>query len=324
MVARRLLMSSDSGAGAAASRDAQRLPSRSAVDREAEFALISLARLHASGMNAVRSGDATGLLRDTLEAVMGLSGADFGSAHVVDPDTKRLTVASYQGRLHGLVVLCDPDGDPDGVTQTALRHGGTVIVDDVESSTLLGEATRAGLISGDARAIHSVTTPAAGGEALGVMSIFFCKPRRLTDAQAEVVGVLVRHAADFLEHGRAHRALEARCAFEREARLRAESACSHKDEFLAVLSHELRQPLAATLPAIEVQKHGESPEHRQKAMTIIEEQLRQLTRLVEDLTDLSHINRGTFQLRKHRIDLRSILRQAVDMTRAQFESKRHD
>ena len=93
-------------------------------------------------------------------------------------------------------------------------------------------------------------------------------------------------------------------------------------DMLAMLSHELRQPLAAAVSALEVQKRSISPERRERAGRVIAQQLQQMMRLVDDLRDATLLARGTFPLRRERVDLRVIVREALEMTRARFEQKR--
>jgi signal transduction histidine kinase len=137
------------------------------------------------------------------------------------------------------------------------------------------------------------------------------------------VDIFARQAADFIEDSRSREALRKLCANEQEARARADAANRRKDQFLATLSHELRQPLSAALPALEVQKRSLRPERRERAAEVIEQQLHHIARLVEDLSDVSHIARGIVDLRRERLDLRFIVRQALDMTMPLIDARRH-
>ncbi len=104
---------------------------------------------------------------------------------------------------------------------------------------------------------------------------------------------------------------------------RAESATRLVDEFLATLAHELRQPLAAALAAIEIQKHSPQRDRQERARQVIEQQVRYIARLVGDLSEVSRISRGTIELRRERIDIRAVVREAVLMTESLFERRRH-
>ena len=76
-----------------------------------------------------------------------------------------------------------------------------------------------------------------------------------------------------------------------------------KDEFLALLGHELRNPLAALSTTINLLKKGPSPERRQLGEAIIERQVGQLQRLVDDLLDVSRITRGKIELHKEPVEI---------------------
>ena len=86
-----------------------------------------------------------------------------------------------------------------------------------------------------------------------------------------------------------------------------------KDEFLATLSHELRNPLAPIRNALELMRRaGDDPSLNERALAIMERQLQQLVRLTDDLLDVSRITRNRIELRRDRTDLRSVLRSAVE------------
>ena len=87
-----------------------------------------------------------------------------------------------------------------------------------------------------------------------------------------------------------------------------------KDEFLAMLSHELRNPLAAISNAatlLRMEKGGENPLQRH-GRTVIERQLAQLVRLVDDLLEISRITTGRVQLRQDRLALGGIVERAIE------------
>lgn len=90
----------------------------------------------------------------------------------------------------------------------------------------------------------------------------------------------------------------------------------HKDDFLALLAHELRGPLAPLRNGLELIKRGDgSEELRRRACGLMERQLEQLIRLVNDLLDASRIARGKIELRKAAVELGAVLREAVDVER---------
>jgi len=110
---------------------------------------------------------------------------------------------------------------------------------------------------------------------------------------------------------------------EQESRERAESMTHAVDDFLAVFSHELRQPIAAALAAIEIQKHNTHPDRQERARRVIEQQVRYIARLVGDLSEVSQISRGTLNMRFERLDIRALIAESVAMTEAIFEDRGH-
>jgi signal transduction histidine kinase/ActR/RegA family two-component response regulator len=107
-----------------------------------------------------------------------------------------------------------------------------------------------------------------------------------------------------------------------EASLRL--ADQRKDEFLATLGHELRNPLAPLLTALQVLKLGTfSDERGRQACATMERQLHHLIRLVDDLLELSRLTRGLIDVQREPLDLRGVLQTAVETSRPLIESARH-
>jgi two-component system CheB/CheR fusion protein len=95
----------------------------------------------------------------------------------------------------------------------------------------------------------------------------------------------------------------------------------NKNEFLSALSHELRNPLAAMRMSLAVFTRAEpTAAHARKAQDVLDRQLTQLTRLIDDLLDLTRISRGKFQLKLEKFDLAELLRRTLEDHRASFES----
>jgi signal transduction histidine kinase/CheY-like chemotaxis protein len=174
-------------------------------------------------------------------------------------------------------------------------------------------------------AIHQVEDQIA----LGVF-VFF-------GAATMVLSQQVRRARQRLE--RKQRQLEEEVAQRRlaqeEAQRQAEGlkaveealreADRRKDEFLAVLAHELRNPLAPLRNALHVlRQNGPVGETFTRMRDMMERQVRQMTRLVEDLLDVSRIGRGKIKLRRERLDLASVVRNARETSQPLIEAGRHE
>ena len=98
-----------------------------------------------------------------------------------------------------------------------------------------------------------------------------------------------------------------------------------KDEFLATLAHELRNPLAPILNGLELMKlRGGQDASVEEVHSMMERQLTQMVRLVDDLMDVSRISRGNIDLRKERISLAEVLNSAVETSRPLIEQMGHE
>src|SRR5688500_1917677 len=98
-----------------------------------------------------------------------------------------------------------------------------------------------------------------------------------------------------------------------------------KDEFLAVLAHELRNPLSPMVTGLELIKvYGIEHDGLERVRASMERQVHHLIRLVDDLLDVSRISRGKINLRREPVDLARVIEQAVESTRPVLDERRHE
>jgi two-component system CheB/CheR fusion protein len=113
-----------------------------------------------------------------------------------------------------------------------------------------------------------------------------------------------------------------------DARMAAEALRDldrRKDEFLATLAHELRNPLAPLVNMLEIMKRADgSPELLAHIRSVMARQLTSLVRLVDDLLDLSRITRNQLELRKERVALAGVIQHAIEACAPQVESLNHE
>jgi PAS domain S-box-containing protein len=118
-----------------------------------------------------------------------------------------------------------------------------------------------------------------------------------------------------------------RSRLERKTHEQAEALADlhrRKDEFLAMLSHELRNPLAPILNAVQLLRLQRDQSGLQKqACAIIERQIGQLVHLVDDLLEVSRISTGRIHLERERLDMRAIVECGVETVRPLIEQRRH-
>ena len=171
----------------------------------------------------------------------------------------------------------------------ALRHG--VIVGLANHTLLIAK-------DGTERPIDDSAAPIRGrcGEVFGCVLVF----RDITDRK-KLEDELRQVAADLADANR------------------------KKDEFLAILAHELRNPLAPIRNGLQIMRlAGDKDETAHRVRTVMERQVSQLVRLVDDLMDLSRINQGRIELRKERVQLAKVLNDAVETSRPIITEMGHE
>ena len=152
----------------------------------------------------------------------------------------------------------------------------------------------------------------AGGQHPSHPAARVTEVRRLLDALARSAALLdTRQKERDEEVRRADRARDA-----------AEAADRAKDEFLAMLGHELRNPLAPALTALHVMQQRGMVEFTRER-DVVERQIRHMARLVDDLLDVSRLRRGAIELRREQVDLADVVSRAVEMTAPLVAEKRH-
>ena len=143
----------------------------------------------------------------------------------------------------------------------------------------------------------------------GAPSIWWSTKEPLRDATGQVVG-LVGTSVDITQRKAMEDALR--------------QADRQKDEFLAMLAHELRNPLAPVATASQLLKlSAADPQRVRQASEVIERQVGHLTRLVDDLLDVSRVTRGLVELARAPVDLRTVVSTALEQVRPLAESRRH-
>ena len=195
-----------------------------------------------------------------------------------------------------------------------LRHGDTVVVTDAESAEVVPGADRTAMSKARIRA-HISMPLMKRGELVGALCVTKSEPRVWSAADIELVRQTAERIWTNILRAKAEAAL-------REHELELQQAARTKDEFLAMLGHELRNPLspiATTLQLIRMRTPGILTAERD----IIEKQVRYLTDMVDDLLDVSRIARGKVELKLAPVELSGITAAAVETVQPLMEEREH-
>jgi signal transduction histidine kinase len=138
----------------------------------------------------------------------------------------------------------------------------------------------------------------------------------------EILEEVAGRAAIALDNSRLYRSLKHEIARSRQAEGELQDANRRKDEFLAMLSHELRNPLAPIRNAVELMRRVGSPEQRLiMARDVIDRQVTHLARLVDELLDVSRISQGKIVLKKEPVELSKIIAHSVETVRPMIDQR---
>jgi signal transduction histidine kinase len=155
---------------------------------------------------------------------------------------------------------------------------------------------------------------------LGAMLVHLKDPR---DSET-ILDELANRAAIAFENARLYRSLQTEIIERQQAETMLQETNQRKDEFLAMLSHELRNPLAPIRNAVEVIRMIASPDPKLAwATDVTERQVNHMTRLIEELLDVARISQGKIILQPEAIDLLQVAAHSVETVRPFIDSRRH-
>jgi PAS domain S-box-containing protein len=292
-----------------------------AAEREQLLRIAEQARMEAEATAELMRGvqtitDATlanltmeALLAELLERITQVLDVDRAAILLHEPDLDALVVRAASRGFEGQVA---------GKTRIPTGHGfaGRVaverrplVIEEIEPGDVVDSFLRQEGI----RCLLGVPL-LVEGRVLGVIEVGSRRSRRFRDDDVALLRLVADRVALAIERVRATDA-------EQRARAAAEAADRAKDEFLAMLGHELRNPLAAVRNAVAAARIDEP--RRERALDIAQRQTDQLARLIDDLLDVARITQGRITLRKEVVSLGDVLERALEATRALVEGQGH-
>jgi signal transduction histidine kinase len=260
----------------------------------------------------VPEGDIQMLYQEIMAAAIALMRADGGTVQVLDHETGELVMLASQGfeqnmkdRFHRV------DATSNTSCGIALARNERILVDlnvaehdDPDGSMRMH--VQAGYYSA-----QSTPLVARYGKPIGMVSTHWRKQHRPGDRELRFLDLLARQAADLIEQRQTDEVL-------RESDRR-------KDEFLAMLAHELRNPLAPIKNGLQIAQL-KTPKNSPLThiLEVMDRQVDHLVHLVDDLLDMARINSGKLELRKQRVALREALARGVECIQPLIDGHKHE
>ncbi len=291
--------------------------------------------LNRAGSVLASTLDLDTLLQSVTDAATELTGAEFGSFFY--------NGRSEQGEAYLLYTLSGAPREafeklghprPTAVFGPTFRGGPPVRSGDITKDPRYGKmGPHHGMPKGHlpVASYLAASVISRSGEVLGGLFFGHSQPNMFDERTEQMISGFVSQASVAIDNARLYdlaqrsaREREGLLASERAARAEAERHNKMKDEFLAMLAHELRNPLAPITNAAQLLRMpGVDEKLRDKATNIISRQVRHMTELVDDLLDVSRVTRGLVKLELESLDLNAVVRAAVEQARPHIEAKAH-
>jgi PAS domain S-box-containing protein len=253
---------------------------------------------------------------------------------VVDIDeAKRASMRADEERrindeLHRLTMSFAAELDHDRllqlITDEATRlvgaEAGALFVHDRGNVVVAGNAALVdNLRSAAVASAIEVTLSTRGGEAHGTLVVGHSQAERFSEHHIRLLVGLASQATIAIDNARLYKTVREQKEQLEIAVDRARAADRRKDEFLAMLGHELRNPLAPIATALDLMDLNGNADSKERA--VIRRQVGHLSRLIDDLLDVSRITRGKIQLSRAPVELASVIAKAVEMASPLLEKR---
>jgi PAS domain S-box len=260
------------------------------------------------------------LLQEMLDVIGALTGSPIGFCHFVEPDQNTLSLAAWSTRT--MKEFCSAKGQGThypiaeaGVWVDCVRQRWPVIHNDYASLP-----HRKGLPEGHAPITRELVVPIMRSDLIVAIVGVGNKPTDYDDSDVQIVSHLADVAWTIIERKRVEKALQESEARYRDAAEALGEVDRNRSQFLAMLSHELRNPLAPITNSLYILDHAvPGGEQAHRAQAVIGRQVAQLSRLVDDLLDVTRISSNKLTLQRQRLDLNQLVRRTMDDHRPQFE-----
>src|SRR5262245_25509022 len=242
-----------------------------------------------------------------LSRIRELLATDFAAILLLTEDEQSLSVRATIGLEEAAMGQSIPVGQ--GVAGSIAASRAPLIVEDISAVEVINP-----VLQRNARSLIGAPL-IVEGRLIGVIHADTTRPRRFTVDDVRLLQLAADRVALAIEHARLYEV-------ERQARSQAEEANRMKDEFLALVSHELRSPLNAMLGyAAVLRRGGLVAQKAEQAVDVIERSGKAQAQLIDDLLDTARIISGKLRLELGPVDLVSVIEQAVQTIRPAADAK---
>ena len=288
----------------------------SAREEQLAMELNAVLRLQELSTHFINGQGLDALFDHVLDTAVAIMHSDFASMQVAELNRENVLVLRLlacrgfhpESARHWQIVGMD-DQASCGV---ALRNCERVCIRDTEECEgLTGTADLVAYRRSEIRAVQSTPLISRSRGWLGMISTHWRQPYLPSESELRTFDILARQVADLIE----------RKQFEDRLCVEAQ----RKDEFLATLAHELRNPLAPIRNAAQVlAKPGIPDQTVSWCRVVIERQVAHMARLLDDLLDVSRISRNRLALNKARVTLASVIESAIETSRPVIDAAGHE
>jgi signal transduction histidine kinase len=262
----------------------------------------------------IEEEDSTGLYEKILDAAVSIMRADFGSLqtfHAERGPQGALRLITSRGFTAEAAQAWEWIGPNAHTTcAKALRTGARVIEPDIaRAEFMIGTADQARMLGVGIRAGQTTRLVSRGGQTVGMISTYWRQLHEPSERDLRLLDLLARQAADLMERTQAVEAL-------RRNERQLKEADRRKDEFLAVLAHELRNPLAPIRTGLElIRLSGNNAAAIEETRIMMERQVGHMVRLIDDLLDVSRITTGKIELQRQPTPLATLVNGVIEANR---------
>ena len=279
------------------------------------------------GLFALRTRHLQEVLDHAVASVAGTLGLDCVDFLEVESGQRGYRLRAGVGWLEDLMGNSVLPAAPNGQMAFVIAHGQPVVIDDMATEGRFTPSPihrHRGIVSSVLLVVPAVPGPGGANERpYGVLGAHATRPRSFSTHELDFLRAIANTVGSAISRQSSERELRAAQERAESARLlhaAAEQASRAKDEFLALLGHELRNPLAPIVTALELlHLRGES---EGREVEIIERHVQHLTRLVDDLLDVSRVVRGKLELHPEPHELATVAKKGVEMASPLLEQRR--